>query len=501
MDFLKKLKSTLDKELNVSVTENLALGYKTTGKNLLDMNFAVASLRSKSEREILDMFVKAYYDDRQTALVWLFYARDIRGGLGERRLFRVIFAYMAENNEEIPVKKLIGLIPEYGRYDDLFILLETGYSQDVIEFIKNQFETDIAAMEHNGNVSLLAKWLPSVNASSGQTVKNGKLLAKKLGLTDKEYRKALSKLRNYIDVVERKMSSDRFGEIKYETVPSKANVIYKNAFLRHDEARRKEYLDSLKKGGTKINASVLYPYEIVNAYQPNQYDETLEQLWKALPDIPQFENTIVVADGSGSMLTPIGGSGCTALSVANSLAIYFAEKSSGEFKNQYITFSKSPKLVDLSKGKSLKEKLQIARAHNEIANTDIYAVFMLILQTAVQNKMRQTDIPKNIMIISDMEFDLCAENANERLFTQIAKEYAKNRYKLPRLIFWNVNSRSNTIPVRENDLGVALVSGFSISIAKMVLSLELDPYKCLLGVLSDARYDMVREAVKILADE
>ena len=499
MDFISKMKSTLDNEFNISVTENLALGYRTTGKNLLDLNFAVASLRSRSNQEIIDMFVKAYFEDRKVALVWLFYARDVRGGLGERRLFRVIFEYLAINNDEVPVAKLIALLPEYGRYDDLLFLLETKYIDDLIGFIQNQIRSDLGAMEKGASVSLLAKWLPSINASSGKTKKNGKLIAGKLGMSEKAYRTTLSKLREHIDVVERKMSADRFGEIKYEAVPSRANIIYRNAFLRHDEDRRLRYLESLKKGETKINASVLYPHEIVHSYvqdgfrQLKPYDETLEQLWKALPDIPDLDNTIVVADGSGSMAVPVGGTKCAALSVANAMAIYFAEKCEGQFKDNYITFSSRPQLVDLSGGNNLKEKLQIAIAHSEVANTDIYKVFMLILQTAISNGMKQGDMPRNIVIISDMEFDQCADNANGRLFHQIAKDYTRHGFKLPRLVFWNVNSRTNTIPVRENDFGVALVSGFSISIAKMVMSLELDPYKCLMDILNDGRYDMVRD--------
>ena len=501
MDFIDNVKATLNEEFNVSVTENMALGYKTTGKKLLDLNFAVASLRDKSEQEILDMFLKAYFEDRKAALVWLFYARDVRGGLGERRLFRVIFDYLAKNNDEVPIETLIGLVPIYGRYDDLFGLLDTQYSAEVIGHITRQIALDLNSAKNGESISLLAKWLPSVNASSEKTRKNGKMIAKKLGMSEKEYRQILSKLRNYIDIVERKMSSDRFSEIRYEAVPSKANLIYKNAFIRHDEERRKAYLESLKKGETKINAAVLYPHEIVHAYTMENafsikpYDETLEQLWKALPAVPELANTIVVADGSGSMGAPVGGTRCAALSVANALAIYFAERSAGQFKDKYITFSASPQLVDLSPGVSLKERLQIALAHNEVANTDIYSVFMLILQSAVSNSMKQEELPKNIVIISDMEFDYCADNVSKRLFHRISYDYNRHGFKLPRLVFWNVNARTNTIPIKENELGVALVSGFSISIAKMVMSQELEPYRCLLDILNDKRYDLVRSAL------
>lgn len=193
------------------------------------------------------------------------------------------------------------------------------------------------------------------------------------------------------------------------------------------------------------------------------------------------------------------------MDVANALAIYFAERSSGQFKDQYITFSEHPQLVDLSKGKNLREKINIALRHCEVANTNVEAVFDLILRTAVSQNMKQSDLPANILIISDMEFDGCVttgegrgwsvQRPTPRLFEVIAQKYADAGYKLPRLVFWNVNSRTGTVPVRENDLGVALVSGFSPNIATMVMSGELDPYKCLLQAIHTDRYDPVEEAL------
>ena len=492
MNFMSKLEETL----NVSATENLALGYKTTGKALLDLNFAVASLRSQTEDDIIKQYMKAYHEDAKNAIIWLFFARDIRGGLGERRLFRVVLNRLANTADEY-IDAIIPLVAEYGRFDDLFVLLYTKFENKIFDIIKQQLESDIKGMESGENISLLAKWLPSINTSNKHSRKLARKIAANLGMNWQTYRKQLAKLRKYLDIIECKMSACEFDKIKYETVPSKANIKYKQAFLKQDEERRLAFLESLKKEtpGVKINADVLYPYDIVHAYT-DKYDETLEQLWKALPDIPEIHNTIVVADGSGSMLERIGGSSCTALEVANALAIYFAEHCSGHFKDKYITFSENPQLVDLSKGDSLHKKINIALRHREIANTDIYKVFQLILKTAKNNNMSQEEIPQNIIIISDMEFDQCADNANEKLFIKIANDYNIKGYKLPRLIFWNVNSRTGTIPVKQNDLGVALVSGFSISIAKMIMSLELDPYKVLIEALNNPRYDAVRNAIK-----
>ena len=510
--FMNALKATLDNEFNYSVTENGALGYRTTGKELLDLNFAVSSLRKATEADIIRRFKRAFGEDKVLAMKWLFYARDVRGGLGERRLFRVVLADLVNSNPEMVIP-LINLIPEYGRYDDLWCLLDNKESAKVIlELVDKQLTEDLNNMKAGKSISLLPKWLPSCNASSAQTKKYAKQIYKALGLTEREYRKVLSILRKYLDVVEVKMSNKNWSEIKYEAVPSRANLIYNSAFLRNDEERRREYLRKLTKGETKINASTLFPHDIVHKYTStslwrlNAKDAAIEALWKALPDTVQgCGNTIVVADGSGSMTSTVdSNSKVTALEVANALAIYFAERSSGEFKDKYITFSTYPQLVDLSKADSLHDKLQIALTHNEVADTNIERVFDLILTTAINNNMSQEDMPKNILIVSDMEFNRCATCGNggyhnrpdQRLFEVIAKKYADAGYLIPRMIFWNVNSRTGTIPVKENGLGVALVSGFSINVVKMVMSGKTEPFECLLETLNSERYAPIEEALK-----
>ena len=513
MSFITAMQNTLNDEFNVSISENGAIGYRTSGKELLDLNFAVASLRGASEQEIIDKFTKAFFEDKILAMKWLFFARDVRGGLGERRLFRVILKNLVENNPEMVIP-VINLIPEYGRYDDLWCLLDNEESAKVVyNIVDEQLIEDLHNMKKNKPISLLAKWLPSPNASSQKTKKYAKQIYKTFGLTEREYRQILSRLRKYLDVVETKMSAKNWSEIKYEAVPSKANLIYSNAFLKNDEERRKEYLEKLKKCETKINASTLYPHDIVHKYSGGycrlgNKDATIEALWKALPNTVQgCGNTIVVADGSYSMTDNIGGNTTvTALDVANALAIYFAEHSSGEFKNKYITFSERPQLVDFSKADSLHDKLQIALTYDECANTNIEKVFDLILTTAIKHNMRQEDMPKNILIISDMEFDSCATSGdsdiwrrnrpNQRLFEISAQRYADAGYQLPRLVFWNVNSRTGTIPVKENELGVALVSGFSVNIVKMVMSNKLDPYECLLETLNSERYAPIEKALR-----
>lgn len=503
-NFMSAMKNEMDNR--TSITENGAVGWATTGKNLLDLNFAVASLRKASEQEIISKFIDAYYENPRLAIKWLFYASDVREGLGERRTFRVIMNYLAEQHTDIAIA-VLKLIPEYSRWDNLITLIECGNLEVVNEAlvsIKTQLALDKMNMFDNKPISLLAKWMPSENASSKDTKRKAILIRNTLDWDARRYRKTLSALRKYLDVVECKMSAKEWENIDYSAVPSKANIKYSNAFMRNDEDRRRAYLESVKKGETKINASVLFPHDVVHKYsisgywyRVSYYDEALEQMWKSLKDIGNIENTIVVADGSGSMTTRVdNNSSVTALEVANALAIYCGERCSGEFKDKYITFSSRPQLVDFSNASSLHNKLKIAYKHNEISNTNIEAVFDLILNTAINNHMTQNEIPQNVLILSDMEFDSATYGrVDATLFDTIANKYAQYDYKLPRLIFWNLNSRTDTIPVKQNEMGVALVSGFSANIMKLVLNGELDPYKALVNELDSDRYKAVEEAI------
>lgn len=511
--FMDSLKQTLGEDFNVSRTANGAIGYSTTGKELLDINFAVSSLRNESPESIKRRFAKAFFEDKLLAIKWMFFAGDVRGGLGERRLFRICMEYLIQE-ERYTAWKLLKLIPEYTRWDNLVVLLDTALSEDAAKIIKDQLNDDMFNYERKQPISLCAKWLPSVNTSSAETRRHAKLLIGHLGMTERQYRKMISALRSYSNVVEVKMSKRKWSAIDYASVPSRANLIYNNAFLRNDEQRRREYLAKLEKGETKINAGVLFPHDIVHKYTEgswrctlNPKDTVLEEMWKALPDyVKGSGNTICVADGSGSMTSRIGGTNVSCLDVANALSIYFAERSSGQFKDKYITFSEHPQLVNLANAKSLRDKIGIALTHNEVATTNIEAVFDLILKTAVNAHMKQSELPANILILSDMEFndatrayerwDRGYAAPNDKLFAIMQQRYAEYGYKLPRLVFWNICSSTNTIPVKENELGVALVSGFSPAIVQMVLRNSVDPYECLLEQLNSERYTPVEEAVK-----
>lgn len=513
MGFMNQVKKTLLHNYNTSVTENGARGYRTTGKELLDLNFSVSSLRGASEADIIDKFSRAFFEDKRLAVKWLFFASDVREGMGERRLFRVIYQYLADNQPQI-AKSVILLVAEYSRFDNLLVLLDTPLAEETAAFLKEQLEEDCRNMEAGVPVSLCAKWLPSVNASSEKTKRHARLLAEKMCMTEENYRKRLSALRRYLRIVEVSMSSKSWSEINYEAIPSRANVIYRNAFLKHDEERRKDYLDSLKKGKASIHSGVLYPHDIVSRYFTLQVrtqimkplDDTLEALWMALPDYVQGAgNTICVADGSGSMMSRVGNTSVTCLDVANALSVYFSERCSGEFKNRFITFSENPQFVDIGSAGTLREKLEIARRYCEVANTNIEAVFSLILTAAKSSHMSQKEMPSNILVLSDMEFDSAVRWSgrggagftcpDETLFLTLKKRYQAEGYQLPRLVFWNIFSRTGTIPVRENELGIALVSGFSATVMRMVLSGQTDPYLCLTEQLEAERYDLVEKAL------
>ena len=487
-----------------SVTENGALGFKTTGSKLVDLNFKIPSFRKNIDTEL---FEKALKEDTKLTIKWLLYLRDIREGVGERKSFRKFFIYLCDKHVDL-ARALINNVPieEYGRWDDYVDIAYHTNNESIrnliLEKISKQLNNDLQGK----NVSLLGKWLPSCNASSKKTKAKADFVRRYLHLTKKEYRKTLSKLREHIDIVERKMSENEWGEINYSVVPSKANLNYKDAFKRHDKERREKYLDSLKKGEIKINANAMFLHDIVHSYTCydylnngiKEYDETLEQLWKAQEKCEGFRDTVVVRDGSGSMTTTVGNSTITALEVADAITLYCAENNEGTFKDKFITFGSNAELVDVSHLDNLHDKLKYLKKYTDYTSTNIEGVFDLILETAVKNNISQEDMPNTVLIISDMEYNAAQgyyyeDHDNTTLFETIAEDYKKEGYKLPKLVFWNVDSRTNTIPLTQNENGVILISGFSKNLMDMVMSNELDPYKALVKQLNVPRYEIVEK--------
>ena len=514
-----------------SYTANDGTAYRTSGSALVDLNFSVPSLRqaavdfygkSKHNRyfysadgtmdavDVLRLFITSYEEDPLYTMKWLMYVRHIKLGLGERDIFRMMLTKIGNLHPEMALQFIIGTeLWNYGRWDDvlrIFFDTTSGILYDGLgELITNQFRRDVMGCGLGDSISLLAKWMPSNNTSSKQKRSEAAILQSLLHLNAREYRKTLSRLREHLAVVDCKASLNQWNDINYNHVPSKANLKYRNAFLKHDEERRKAYLASLQKGddSVKINADSMFLYDIVQAYIENNgfwggslkpYDETLEQLWNAQESPKDYDDILVIRDGSGSMEQKLSGnSSVTALNVADSIALYCAQHNKNEsFKNRFITFSNRPQMVDISMCQTLREKLRRLHRFDDYSNTDIEATFDLILDTAVRNHLRQEELPSACLVISDMQFDQATKHEdNTTVIESCRQKFEALGYTMPRLIFWNVSVYAhNTIPVQMHPSGVILVSGFSKSIVDMVVSRELDPEAALKAEL-DAKCSIV----------
>ena len=514
-----------------SYTANDGTAYCTSGSKLVDLNFSVPALRQaavnfygKDEHsryfygkdwtmdavDLLRLFITSYEEDPLYTMKWLMYVRHIKLGLGERDIFRMMLTKIGDLYPEMALQFIIGTeLWNYGRWDDVlrifFDTTSTILHDGLGEVISNQFRRDVIGCSLGDSISLLAKWMPSNNTSSKQKRSEAVILQSLLQISAREYRKTLSRLREHLSVVDRKASLNKWNVINYNHVPSKANLKYRNAFLKHDEERRMAYLTSLQKGddAVKINASSMFLYDIVQAYVKvdsywdsslNPYDEILEQLWNAQEAPKDYDDILVIRDGSGSMCQQLtGNSSVTALNVADSIALYCAEHNKSEsFKNRFITFSNRPQMVDISMCQTLRDKLRRLHGFDDYSNTDIEATFDLILDTAVKNPLRQDELPSSCLIISDMQFDQATEHDdNITVIETCRRKFETLGYTMPRLIFWNVSVYAhNTIPLQVHPSGIILVSGFSKSIVDMVVSRELDPERALKAEL-DAKCSIV----------
>ncbi|MCR5317793.1 MAG: DUF2828 family protein [Treponema sp.] len=492
----------IGKLLNCTQTENGDLAYKSSGSSCLDF-FSLCGGMRKNISDLERLFAKAYAENPLVAIKILFYMRNIRGGLGERNSFRVLLKGLATEYPET-AKQIAYAVPEYGRWDDLLVLLDTPVKNEAIFLIKRQLEKDKTALEKDNDsstaatelcksartVSLLGKWLPSINTSSKKSVGHAKILMAALGMKAVEYRKLCSVLRKEIKILEDKLRR-RDYTFDYSLQPSQAMLRYKKAFMRNDGERYKAYLNSFVQQAEKIargeeipdeervklNAKTLYPYQIVapfmNPWGGNRLtaeeELPMEASWKAL-DRGNFDSrTIVVRDGSGSMYGP---GDFAAINIATSLALLFAEQLGGAFKNTFITFSSEPRLVQIpNKADTLKKKLSFISKFNDCSNTDIGKVYNLILKVAKKGEVPKEEMIERILIISDMEFDACAEGVST--FEHYREKFEKEGYELPEIVFWNVEARKAHLPVTQNEKGVKLVSGASANIFANVIADDL----------------------------
>lgn len=478
---------------NFTLTENGALTNRSTLNDVLDFFGAGGALRQRSEVDIINLFTRAYAQDRLLAMKILFYFRDVRQGQGERRTFRTIYKYLANHYAEVARKNLSN-VPFYGRFDDLYVLVGTALEAEVFALFATQLKEDLRNMKKGESVSLLAKWIKSENTSSAESRRLARKTREALELSPKRYRKILSSLRKYIDVLEVKMCAGDWKEIDFEHVPSKASLNYRKAFGRHDQERYASYLKAVEKGEAKMNAGAIYPYEIfrsiVGAYgrgsaTPQEILQADLQ-WKAMPNWLEGNEHygLVIADVSGSMTS----NNCLPLLVSVSLALYFAERNNGPFKDYWINFSTTPTFQKFV-GSNIYEKYQNMDKSNWCGSTDLQAAFEMILSTAKANRVPQKDMPSVLYIVSDMEFNSAGSLTN---YDAIRQKYASAGYKLPRIVWWNVNARNDQFPIRSDANGTALVSGASPSILKSVLAAkDFDPMSIVYETVNKERYDRV----------
>ena len=499
---MNKFMTGLQTATNFTHTENGALTHKSTMSHLLDMFAMGAAYRNRSDSDVILLFREAYAEDPVYALKCLFYIRDVRGGQGERRFFRVCMKDLATQDTDAVLRNLKN-IPEFGRWDDVFTLIGTPVQKEALAFVREQLTLDVQCK----TPSLLAKWMPSENTSSEATRKTAAIVRKSLGMTHKQYRKTLSILRKRINVLERLMSEGRWDEIEFDKIPSKAGLKYKNAFARHDIERMKRdpqvqsYADFAKDTTTKVNAGTLYPYEVVAkarnmARMPMENTDRLmvNKYWENLTDYFKGKtfNGLAVVDTSGSM-TWSGGDACP-LNVAISLGLYCAERANGPFAGHYVSFASRPQLIK-TEGVDFVDKVRRIYQTNLCDNTNIEATFDLLLDTALANGCSQEDLPQNLIVISDMEFDAARgyygrQTNSKTLMENIRNKWAAHGYRMPHLIYWNVDARQNNVP---EDLGcglVSYVSGMSPSIFEQIMSGKTG-YELMKEKLDSPRYSVI----------
>lgn len=496
------LGTAMREEANWGITENGADALVSTGSALLDLYSSFGNYRNdKSATKTAD-FDAAFAESPLDATKILFYGRDARCGIGERQTFKDILAHMGNVCPEV-VEKNLPIVGLFGRYDDLYALVGTKAENAMWTYMKEQFDADVANMKADKPVSLLAKWIKTPDAANENTAKLGKLTAKKLGYARNkraEYQRTLKQLRKYIGIVEPLVYTGQFDMIDYSKMPGKAMLKYKNLIMEKDGVRYAEYLDKVNKGEAKINTSVVTPYDIVSKYLEKggthysglnlNYDESLETMWKNLPDYCSDavkKNNLVVCDTSGSMF------GDNAINVALSLAIYAAEHNVGQFKDMFITFSDYPKIQEL-KGSTLAQRISNLSRAEWGMSTNIESVMDLILRYAIQYKIPSNEMPSSITIVSDMQFNTCVRDNGRQTYIQTFKDKFKaNGYELPTVIFWNVRSSKSVFHAGLNERGVQLASGCSATVFSTVVeSMNITPYESMMKVINNPRYDVVQ---------
>ena len=472
-------------------TENGAAALNTTGDARLDLFGTVGSLRTAGKERITRLFSEAFRQDPLFATKIAFYARDVRGGLGERRTFRILLQYMAEFHPEA-LRPNMDLIGVYGRFDDLYCLIGTPLEDEMWAAMGRQFEEDRRNLEAGNAISLLAKWIKTADASSANTRRLGVLTAQKLGYSVYEFKRLVRRMRRQIGVVEALMSAGRWDEIRYSEVPSRAMMIYRNAFMRHDEDRYGQFIRMAVNSEAVIHSAALFPYDIVEKVMEMRWtgrriteDAVLEAQWRQLPDfVEPGTNALVIADTSGSMYG-------RPMATSVGLAIYFAERNTGPYHNMFMSFSGTSR-IQMLKGETLAQKIGSINMNDWQNNTNLEAAFEHVLEIAVTNRVPGEEMPKSLVVISDMEIDCCGDR-NWTFYEKMSQRFRAFGYRIPNIIFWNVASRHDVFHADRARTGVQLVSGRSAAVFRQVMQcVGLNPVEAMEKVINSERYAAIQ---------
>ncbi len=459
-------------------TENGMKALKSTANPLVDLYFNIGASRGK---DIIPAFVAAYVTNKDIATRIALWARDARGGSGERKIFRDIFQYLCDNDPALAAR-IVHKVPELGRWDDL-LTAKGDVRKSAFEFIRE-------GLSNQNTAGLVAKWMPRKGEVAAE-------LRAFLGMTPKQYRKTLVNLTN---VVETPMCANKWDEIDFNKVPSLAAARYKKAFNKHS-VKFAEYVQKLVKGedGVKVNAGAVYPYDVLkgvaNHYHMSSYDTTelghIQAQWDALPNYVGDANILPLVDVSGSMTCPAGGygskSGVTCLDVAVSLGLYLADKNKGKFKDTFLTFSENPELLHL-KGNIIQKINQMVRSKWAM-DTNLHKALDKILTVAKEGNVPQEEMPDMLLILSDMQFNQCTRH-DDSAHEMIARKYHAAGYTMPKVVFWNLNAAYGNQPVKYDTSGVALVSEFSPALVKGLANVEnFSPEAIMLDTIMNERYN------------
>lgn len=478
----------LAQNTNGATTENDAATNASSLDAVLDF-FALAGAMRSRPADTHMLFAMAYNADPKLAVKVLFYLRDVRGGQGERAVFISCYRELFKFDYTLAVR-LLPYIAEYGRWHDIMSVLDLA-GKPAITLIAKQLREDFKALEKDdkASISLLAKWLPSVKTSSKQTRILAQQMANNLGLTPRQYRLKVAKLRKHIGLLEQKMSANQWDGIDFSKLPGQALRKHTKAFKRHVPEKYAEFTDKATKGEVKLNAAALYPYEVLMKLWDEHDAATADAMWANLPDYTNGVPGLVIADVSASMTW---NNKARAMATSVSLAMYFAERNKGPFNGYFMTFSTTPSLVKVT-GKTLSQRINAVKGADIGGSTNIQKAFEAVLAAAQKAKATQDELPKVLYIISDMEFDSCTQDADTTNFEYAKKLFADAGYELPHVVFWNVEARQNQTPATKFDSNVTLISGLSPSVFKHAVQ-GLSPVESMLEVLGNERYKALEKA-------